>query len=248
MVSLFRVGAATLLLLACTRLASCQEDAPSPRFPWSKQDETRNLSATFGNSSHSYSVQDNWNICMRHEFILPFDEAIDDFAPLMSDLLRILNRLGGGTVRLTKGTYPVGGIIEMPSHTCILGVSSSATTIKLVADAPSFFPVNGMIHSYNGERVTVQSVALDGNHRANQGTTGINPAEITGRDGFLFQKANFVWLLNVVSRDHSGHACKLNINPSTILPAFVPTNPGLFSFPSQTTSRARRTASRTTSS
>lgn len=176
----------------------------SSQFPWRDLDRIKDIGTAFGNKTHSFNVTDNWKICMSHILNIPYRANVSDYAPLISKAFDILKELGGGSVKLSRGTFPVASSILMPSHTCLLGAGPTETTLKLVDFAPSFYPVKGVIRSSNSERVSLQGVAIDGNKR-NQ---SLNPLDLHGRDGVSCELCNYLWFRNVIAKNHSGSGCK----------------------------------------
>lgn len=175
------------------------------KFPWQDMDRMNNMNDTFNGTSHSFNVSMSWSICMRLVYDVPYDPEITDYAPVISNLLQVLHTFGGGAVRLDNGTFPVNSGIDMPSHTCIVGMGPNKTVIQLTPFAPSFYPKKGIIRSRFAERVSLQGITIDGNRHKQAMTAGAT----YGRDGLSFIHVNYAWLRNVVSRDNHGLGCKL---------------------------------------
>lgn len=73
------------------------------------------MNERFGKGTHSFNVSTSWSICMRLVYDEPHDPEIADYAPVISDLLRILHTLGSGSVRLQKYLLGVFCLL-LPTH------------------------------------------------------------------------------------------------------------------------------------
>lgn len=131
----------------------------------------------------------NLAICNKRKIWLAPD-GNRDMTATINEKLRQLGAMGGGTLRLTRGTFIHTRNIEIPSYVCLVGAGMSLTVLKLRDNSPRF-KFSGNIRSFETERVTVMDLTINGNrYRQRKGQT-------YGRYGVFTELTNYLLLRRV---------------------------------------------------
>ena len=154
----------------------------------------------------SFDTRGNWAYCLKFVIDLPLIPQISDYAPAINSALETAANIGGGSVRLGAGVYPIGKNIVMPSYTCLIGAGMNRTVIRVNDGINNLGNRAGYIRSRLAEKVTLHGFTLDGNH-VNQ---VMNTSSLRyGRFGLYFELVNYAWFKNVRIQNCGGYGCKL---------------------------------------
>ncbi len=151
------------------------------------------------NRRYAFPVRGNLNYCGRRTITVPLDGR-RDYTAIFNEKMKLLNRLGGGTLKLNRGVYTHSDSIHIPSYVCLVGDGMYRTTIKLNSYAKRF-KYAGSIRSFETERISVMHMTIDGN-RFNQFK---NKRTLYGRYGFFSELTNWLYLYRVRVIRHEGY-------------------------------------------
>lgn len=194
-----------ILLAICVVVAwlATVHAAPEANGGWAPLPTTKNISV-FDDTNYSFDVRVNWAICNRFVMDIPLRAHIVDYAPVLSAALRVLNLLGGGSVRLQRGVYPISGNVYIPSNTCILGKGVDNTVLRVNNHIKPIYPHAGHLRSRRESRISLHGFTVDGNKLNQRLSTA---REKYGRYGLYFELVNYVWLKNIKMKNNVGYGC-----------------------------------------
>lgn len=116
----------------------------------------------FDKDGRSFDTRENLKYCDNSEESIVFDASVKDYHNAIQHKLDLLEeRSGGGTLRLSEGTFTISNQLSVYSRTCLIGAGMNKTSIR-VRDKSENFRRSGTVRTYQTERVTVRSSTLSG--------------------------------------------------------------------------------------
>lgn len=148
------------------------------RGDWKKFSKKGSLTG-LSKKSWAFDRSKNMEYCNKRTVTVKPDGK-KDMAKKLNDEMKKLRKNGGGTLKLTAGTYFHKTQIKIPSFVCLVGAGMRKTIIKLANKAPRW-RTSGSVRSFQTRRVTVMDITIDGNR--NKQKKG--KRDIYGRYGFF---------------------------------------------------------------
>lgn len=168
------------------------------RGEWRKLSKSGSLSG-IANRKYAFPPKDNLKYCGRRTIRVPKGSR-GDYTKIFNEKMRLLGKMGGGTLKLDAGVYNHKGHIWIPSYVCLIGSGMDKTFIRLANRSPKF-PKAGSIRSFETERVTIMHLTQDGN-RGNQNN---GKRSRYGRYGFFSELTNYLLIRSVKVKNNLGY-------------------------------------------
>lgn len=154
-------------------------------------------------NGRSFDVSKNWKICDRQIDDVYPDAGIRDFGIVLSEKLKAISELGGGTVRLRDGIYTLRTAVVVQTGTCVVGQSMQGVVFRVPMVANSVGG-KGVIRANRVHSVTLRKFSIDVNGRQQLNTTsGLHLA----RYGVYFTGVDYAWIENVLVFDSLAYGC-----------------------------------------
>lgn len=189
-----RTSALLAVLLALALCADAQ-----------KKGEWRNLPRTRGFSpfrgARPFDPAVNLRYCKKRTIWIKYSAGVKNYAPIINSALKKVRSTGGGTVRLTGGTFPLASQVIIYSYSCLVGAGRTKTVLRVKGSVKPFKNA-GTVRSFWTERITVSDLTIDGNRKAQRRKT---KRDVYGRYGFFSELTNYLYLRRVGTINHGGY-------------------------------------------
>lgn len=196
-----RILPAVLVLLCLSSAASAY--SRNFRF-WSRYNTRRGFSI-FNARARSFNTNVNRKYCRNSVLKINLVRGKKDYRKRIQRALDTLrDRKLGGTLRLSRGTFPIKGQLHIYSYTCLVGAGMNKTVIKVASDAANF-KTSGAVRTRHSIRVTVQGLTIDGNRKGLRLTSSSSKAKRYGRYGFFSELSDYLWLNKVRIKNNYGY-------------------------------------------
>lgn len=193
-----------LALVPAFALALSAAALPGPVGDWERQDTSRSFAAAFADSPRSFvpamTPETCGNLSMHFG---PPDGVTTDYGRALTNALATASRLGGGSVILAAGTFPILSPVVLSSRTCLIGAGHDKTLLKVGWKFDRWYAGRGIVRARRATRVTMMDFAILGAPATRDGRL------FYSRDAVGLDLVTYAFVRNVRAQDHAGSGFRI---------------------------------------
>lgn len=185
--------------LPALTLASSVVALPGPVGDWRRQDTSRTFATAFANGPRTFEAATDAKSCGNFSvYFGPPDGLTPDYGQALTAALETASRLGGGSVRLAGGTYPILSPVVLGSRTCLFGAGHAKTILKVGWKFDRFYAGRGIVRARRASNVTMMGFTVLG------ATSTADSRHFYSRDAVVLDLVNYALIRGVRAHDHAG--------------------------------------------